>query len=145
MAIDLQFAISDGNEVPTLEAIDHWVSVTLSELNLPMAHLTVRVVGEDEISELNNRFRGKKGATNVLAFPFEPVPEVEYDSLGDIVICFPVVKSESIQQHKAVESHFAHMIVHGTLHLCGFDHQSDEQAAAMEAVENNVMAAIGYS
>ena len=145
MAIDLQLAVSDEVVNLSQEIVQHWVAATFTAINRPMSDVTIRVVEEDEIIDLNRRFRGKNAPTNVLAFPFEAIRDIDYNSLGDIVICYSVVKDESNQQHKSVESHFAHMVIHGTLHLCGFDHQSDEEAAAMGAVEKDVLAATGYS
>lgn len=97
------------------------------------------------MTALNHRYRGQDNPTNVLAFPFEPVAEVDHAYLGDIIVCLAVVKRESKQQDKLLQSHFAHMIVHGTLHLCGFDHQTDEQAIAMEGVEKDILEKIGTS
>ncbi len=149
MAIDLQLAgfddVADGAEIPSSETIDWWVAETFLAIDRSPENLTVRVVNEEEITELNHRYRGKDNPTNVLAFPFESVAEVDYHSLGDIVICFSVVKNESNQQHKSVQSHFAQMVIHGTLHLCGFDHQTDDQAATMEGVEKSILANIGVN
>lgn len=142
MAIDLQLASGDDAEVPCLATIDLWVTETFLVLDRVPENLTIRVVGEEEISRLNERYRGKNNPTNVLSFSFESVAEVDYQSLGDIVICFAVVKKEANQQHKSVPSHFAQMVIHGMLHLCGFDHQTDEQAAAMESIEKNILAKI---
>ncbi|WP_424948299.1 rRNA maturation RNase YbeY [Candidatus Spongiihabitans sp.] len=149
MTIDFQLAgfddVADGAEIPGLATIEGWVTETFLAIERAPENLTVRVVNEEEITALNHRYRGQDKPTNVLAFPFESVAEVDYRSLGDIVICFAVVKNESNQQHKTVQSHFAQMVIHGTLHLCGFDHQTETQAAAMEEVEKSILANIGVN
>lgn len=146
MTIDLQLAGqsigSDVEEIPRLATIERWVTETFLAINRPPANLTIRVVNEEEMIALNHRYRGKNNPTNVLAFPFESVAEVDYPYLGDIVICFAVVKKESNQHHKSVQSHFARMVIHGTLHLCGFDHQTDDEAVVMEGVEQGILATI---
>ena len=106
-------------------------------------NITVRIVDEEEIIELNHRYRGRNASTNVLAFPFESIAEIEYASLGDIVICYAVVKNESNQQDITVFRHFAHMVIHGTLHLCGFDHHNDDEADVMEATEKMILTRVG--
>jgi probable rRNA maturation factor len=105
--------------------------------------LTVRIVGETEGATLNRRWRGKRGATNVLSFPGTAVPGGGPDLLGDIVICAPVVDREARQQGKPRAAHWAHMVVHGTLHLLGYDHESRAQAAVMEALEARLLARLG--
>ena len=148
MTIDLQLAsvdMPDVTQVPCSATIDRWVTEIFLALNHPPENLTVRVVGEAEMSELNQHYRAQNKPTNVLAFPFQSVAEVDYPYLGDIVICFAVVQQESKQQDKPIQSHFAHMVIHGTLHLCGFDHQTDDQAIAMESMEKNILAKIGMA
>lgn len=110
--------------------------------------MTIRIVGIDEGKTLNNTYRHKNYATNVLSFPFEApeveVPDFEMDLLGDIVICAPIVNTEASEQHKSERSHWAHLTIHGTLHLLGFDHIDDEDAEVMEAIEVNAMARLGH-
>ncbi len=108
------------------------------------AEVVVRLVGEAEGRRLNREFRGRDRATNVLSFPFEPPPGVELDHLGDLVICAPVVAREATAQGKSPEAHWAHMVVHGMLHLQGYDHQNDDQAAIMEGLETQILAGLGY-
>ncbi len=143
MAIDLQLASRFNAEVPDLQDINKWVSISFAAIGRTPADLTIRVVDAAEITDLNHRYRGKNQPTNVLAFPFEAVAEVDYHPLGDIVICFSVVKNESGQQDISVFSHFAHMVVHAALHLCGYDHQTDEDAVVMADLEKRILAAIG--
>jgi len=101
-------------------------------------------VEKTEITELNNTYRSKNGATNVLSFPFEHLVELDVPLLGDIVICSEVVNDEAIEQGKSLESHWAHMVVHGCLHLCGFDHESDDQEREMETLEVAILNYLGY-
>lgn len=147
MAFELQIAVSEdffGDfQIPSESKIERWVSSTLVSINAHCQNLTIRLVDEDEVQSLNKQYRDKDKTTNVLSFPFEPLPDVEFEYLGDIVICISVVKQESIQQHKRFESHFAHMVIHGTLHLCGFDHHTDAEAEEMEAVEYGILTKFG--
>ena len=111
-----------------------------------VGELTVRVVGESEGASLNERFRHGNGATNVLAFSHDdPVPEGEGETpLGDLVICAPVLEREAADQGKSLEAHWAHMSIHGALHLIGYDHENPEDAHAMEARERELLALLGF-
>ena len=93
---------------------------------------------------LNQRYRGKDGATNVLSFPYAPLPGVNSALMGDVVICAPVVEVEAREQGKRPEVHWAHMVVHGMLHLQGFDHETEHQAIKMERVETDILTGLGY-
>ncbi|PCJ38737.1 MAG: rRNA maturation RNase YbeY [Moraxellaceae bacterium] len=106
--------------------------------------ITVRVVSNDEAKQLNSTYRNKDYATNVLSFPFEAPEGVQVNLLGDIVICSSVVNKEAQEQHKTAQSHWAHLTIHGTLHLLGFDHIDDNDAHEMEAIEVNAMAKLGF-
>ena len=139
MSVNLQIAVEDTDLTVSDERIGFWVNETLKIISQPQKDLTVRLVEESEIKQLNRDYRNKDKPTNVLSFPFEGVPEVGYEYLGDIVVCMDVVRSESVQQDKAFESHFAHMIIHGTLHLCDYDHQTDDEAEVMESLENTLL------
>ena len=144
MAVDLQIAVSES-ELPgwftDLEGkVGSWVATSFSFADHNPMDITIRIVDVAEMTQLNRDFRGKDKPTNVLSFPFESVEEVDYAYLGDIIICLSVVKDESNQQFKSFQKHFALMVVHGTLHLCGFDHQNDKEANEMEFIERNVLA-----
>jgi len=104
----------------------------------------VRVVDEAEITALNRRYRGKDSATNVLSFPYAGMPGVDSPLLGDVVICAPVVVAESVQQGRPLEAHWAHLVIHGVLHLQGYDHHADTEAQRMEAVETRLLASLGF-
>jgi len=141
--IDVQFAVSaDG--VPPADDISRWVQGVLPA-DHRQAELTVRVVDEAEITALNREYRGKEGATNVLSFPYTAMPGVSTALLGDVVICAPVVASEAVAQNKPLEAHWAHMVVHGVLHLLGYDHQQDSEAQQMENRETELLAGLGYA
>jgi probable rRNA maturation factor len=140
--IDVQYAVS-GDGIPAAEVIQQWADKALQERS-GSAELTVRVVDEAEITALNRQFRGKDGATNVLSFPYEGMPGVTSDLLGDVVVCAPVVANESVAQSKPLQAHWAHIVVHGVLHLLGHDHSQDDEAHRMEACETDLLASLGY-
>ncbi len=142
--LDVQVAL-EAEGLPSPEQLLHWVEMALEEANHG-SELVVRIVDEAESAELNETYRGKTGPTNVLSFPFDMPPEVEeLHLLGDLVICAPVVQREAAEQGKPLQAHWAHMLVHGTLHLQGYDHQNDEQATEMERLEQQIMARLGYA
>ena len=106
---------------------------------------TIRVVDEAESAEFNGRYRNKQGPTNVLSFPYESMAGVETDLLGDLLICAPVVRREAESQGKSIDMHFSHLVVHGILHLFGYDHQTTADAAEMEGLEIQVLEQHGYT
>jgi len=138
--LDLQIA-SDSAHLPTATDFRRWAEAALNGHD--GAELTIRVVDEAESAELNEGYRHKQGPTNVLSFPFEAPPGVALPLLGDIIICAPVVAREADEQGKAVAAHWAHMVVHGTLHLIGYDHETDAEAEEMEGLERETLAALG--
>lgn len=143
--LDIQIALdTTGYALPGEEQIRRWVMSVL-EGRMPTAELTVRIVDEVESEQLNQEYRHKEGATNVLSFPFEADVPLEVPLLGDIVICAPVVVREALEQHKDLSSHWAHMLIHGTLHLLGYDHITDAEAEAMEQQEMQLMQQLGFS
>jgi probable rRNA maturation factor len=142
-AVDVQYAVSaDG--IPGDAAIRQWVAQALPA-EKAAAELTVRIVDEAEMTALNRQYRGKDGPTNVLSFPYEAIPGIDSKLLGDVVICAPVVASESVAQGKQLEGHWAHMVIHGVLHLLGYDHQKKAQAVSMESTEAELLARLGYA
>ena len=141
--IDVQYAVSaDG--IPGAESIRQWVEQAMPADNAA-AELTVRIVDEAEITALNRQYRGKDGPTNVLSFPYEGIPGIASNLLGDIVVCAPVVASESVTQDKLLEAHWAHMVIHGVLHLLGYDHHKEGEAGRMESTEIGMLAGLGYA
>jgi probable rRNA maturation factor len=142
--VDIQLADSSV-KTPDVQHIRGWVAAVFTTLERSPLALTVRVVGEEEMTKLNQRYRGRNQSTNVLSFPIEPLPGIRTDLLGDIVVCGPVVDREAAIHHKSPIGHWAHMVVHGLLHLFGYDHESDRDATAMEALEKSVLEGLGYS
>ncbi|AOS95551.1 Endoribonuclease YbeY [Microbulbifer aggregans] len=141
--LDVQRASSATN-LPSDEQIHHWVQAALGA-HREEAELSVRIVDEDESQQLNRDYRGKDKPTNVLSFPADLPADVELPLLGDLVICAPVVTREAREQHKATSAHWAHMVVHGTLHLLGYDHIEDADAELMEGLEVKVLAGLGIA
>ncbi|MCY9845386.1 rRNA maturation RNase YbeY [Vibrio caribbeanicus] len=144
IVLDLQIAVENEKDLPTYEDILLWLDSTLAKFK-PQAEVTIRVVDEPESQELNHDYRGKDKPTNVLSFPFEAPPGIDIDLLGDLVICKQVVEREAIEQNKPLISHWAHMVVHGCLHLLGYDHIEDQEAEEMESLETEIMKSMGYS
>lgn len=140
--IEVQYAIrADG--LPAPDRVRHWIGRVLRDRQ-PGAELAVRVVDTAEMTSLNRQFRGKDGPTNVLSFPYEPMPGVETELLGDIVICAPVVSAEAVTQNKPLEAHWAHIVIHGVLHLLGYDHHGEAEARVMEAEEIRLLSSLGF-
>ena len=129
--------------VPAAAEFSRWVTAALRDSHEQLEQ-TIRVVDEPQSRELNLRYRGRDSATNVLAFPADD-EYLEYDCLGDLVLCAPLVALEAAQQGKADAAHWAHLVVHGMLHLQGFDHQSESQATEMEALEVEILDTLGYT
>jgi probable rRNA maturation factor len=141
--VDVQYAVSaDG--IPGEQSIRQWVEHALPAENAT-AELTVRIVDEAEITALNRQYRGKDGPTNVLSFPYEAIAGVDSKLLGDVVICAPVVASEAVVQDKLLEAHWAHIVLHGVLHLLGYDHHKEGEANRMETTETGLLASLGYA
>ncbi len=130
--------------LPTEEDFILWVRTALINPKQPV-ELVIRIVDEPESQQLNRDYRGKDRPTNVLSFPFDAPPEVASPLLGDLVICAPVVIKEAQQQGKTELAHWAHMVVHGVLHLQGYDHQAEEQAESMEGLERAILQKLHFS
>jgi len=143
--VDVQFAC-ENESAPGGPDIESWICRAVREVkvNEPL-EVSVRIVDEAEGRQLNQRYRDRDYATNVLSFPagHAALPNGVRRPLGDIVICGPVVQRESAEQGKAAGDHWAHMLVHGTLHLLGFDHDTDSEAEEMEALETRILAGCG--
>lgn len=141
--MELQVACKAAG-LPSRQQFTRWAAAAIEAERLPV-ELVIRVVDEEESQALNHRFRDKNGPTNVLSFPFEAVPELELHHLGDLIICAPVVQREAAQQGKPEEAHWAHMVIHGVLHLQGYDHQMDSDAVHMEAREIRILQQLGFA
>ncbi|MFU8896212.1 MAG: rRNA maturation RNase YbeY [Gammaproteobacteria bacterium] len=129
--------------LPPVAKLRHWARSALAGRRRD-AELSIRIVDAAESQALNRAYRGQDKPTNVLAFPADLPPELELPLLGDLVICREVVEAEAAAQAKPPEAHWAHMVVHGTLHLLGFDHESATEAAIMEALETEIIADLGW-
>ena len=140
--LDIQSA-SSSEHTPDEQSIRRWVGAAMNS-KMGDTELSVRIVDEDEAKLLNETYRGAKGPTNVLSFPFENETPEPLPLIGDIVVCAPVVAREAQQQNKDLSAHWAHMIIHGVLHLLGYDHQDDAEAAIMEALETEIMQKLGF-
>ncbi|PJG85791.1 rRNA maturation RNase YbeY [Conservatibacter flavescens] len=141
--IDLQIACEDENNLPDFAQIETWASRAVQP-KTQNVDMTVRIVDEAESHELNLTYRGKDKPTNVLSFPFECPDEVELPLLGDLIICRQVVEQEAQEQAKPLMAHWAHMVVHGSLHLLGYDHINDTDAEEMENLETEIMQSLGF-
>lgn len=154
-SVDLDYQVALENEdqkhyyLPVEQQVKNWVEATLQSLDITSlgneVQLTVRVVGKAEMIQLNSRFRDKQSVTNVLSFPFEPPEGVSLPLLGDVVVCAAVVSEEARQQSKRDEQHWAHMVIHGVLHLLGYDHVEENDALCMESVETTVLSKLGFA
>jgi probable rRNA maturation factor len=141
--VDIQSASSEP--VPSEEDLHHWVLTAVTgQTAKSTLEVCVRLVDREEMSKLNSAYRGKNGPTNVLSFPADLPPDLNLPLLGDIVICAPVVAAEALKQGKNTRAHWAHMTVHGTLHLLGYDHVEEEDAARMEALESTILAQLNF-
>lgn len=143
LQVDIQAASSEP--VPDEGDIRRWVAAALQgHSQRERVEICVRLVDDEEMSRLNETYRGKTGPTNVLSFPADLPGDLALPLLGDIVICAPVVRAEAAGQGKNPEAHWAHMTVHGTLHLLGYDHLEEEDAATMEALERAILTGLNY-
>ena len=141
--VDLQIATENLEELPTEDQIVQWATAAVQPEG-DEVEMTVRIVDEAESHELNLTYRGKDRPTNVLSFPFECPDEVELPLLGDLVICRQVVEREAVEQEKPLMAHWAHMVVHGSLHLLGYDHIEEDEAEEMESLETQIMQGLGF-
>tara|TARA_R110002096_G_scaffold177599_4_gene354210 strand:+ start:393 stop:833 length:441 start_codon:yes stop_codon:yes gene_type:complete len=139
--VEVQYATSaDG--IPCEDTFRSWVGKVEVESTQEVA---LRIVDEAEMTQLNQQYRKKSGVTNVLSFPAELPDGVDVPFLGDIIICAPVVAREAADQGKLLDSHWAHMVVHGILHLQGYDHIDDAEAEQMESLEIKIMHLLGFA
>jgi probable rRNA maturation factor len=135
---------SQSQQLPASADIERWIVAALNSQDLSEAEVSVYIVDDEESQELNAQYRGKDKPTNVLSFPADLPEEVEIPLLGDLVVCAPVVEREAAEQGKTLAAHWAHMLVHGSLHLLGYDHIEDTEAEAMEALETRIIIELGF-
>ena len=142
----LQLTVQRATQAKTLPAdadFTRWLEAALAGRR-HTAELVIRIVDEDEGAELNRRYRHKSWPTNVLSFPADLPAGVSTKLLGDLVLCAPVVIREAAEQGKPEPAHWAHLTVHGILHLLGYEHDTGSQAGQMEALETSILAGLGY-
>jgi probable rRNA maturation factor len=144
--IDLQVACTT-DELPSQSQLQLWVDTALSSASqvTQTFELTIRLVELEESQQLNSQFRGQDKPTNVLSFPFEVPEGLTLNLLGDLVICVDIMKNEAKSQNKKLFDHWAHLVIHGCLHLLGFDHISDAEAEEMEAIEVAALAKLNIN
>jgi probable rRNA maturation factor len=153
LIVDVQGAldqeVAESDKPPSASQLSQWAKIAHQAVSENSSELTLRLVDEAEMLELNQGFRGKDGVTNVLSFPVDNEFELVFDDgvslLGDIVICHQVIVREASEQQKTVLNHYAHMVTHGVLHLHGFDHLDDQTAGEMEALEAKILSFSGIS
>ena len=141
--LDLQTA-SRSDRLPDVSKIKQWANAAIGSQEED-TELSIRIVDKQESQELNHQYRHKNKPTNVLSFPADLPEDIDIKLLGDLVICAPVVEEEAIDQNKSLDAHWAHMVVHGTLHLRGYDHQTDEEAEVMEGIEKRILTGMGFN
>jgi len=142
--IDLQIAC-DEEGLPPLALLQRWTDSALNAVTQQEFELTIRLVDIEESQQLNHQYREKDKPTNVLSFPFEVPDGIELNLLGDLVVCVQVVEQEAKEQGKELFDHWAHMIIHGCLHLLGYDHINDTDAEEMEALEIKILAELSIN
>ena len=139
LTLELQLEDERHQAVMDEKQVEGWVLAALAE-DVESAEITVRVVDAEEGRELNQSYRGKDYATNVLTFDYAHAPAV----MADLIICAPVVEQEAKEQGKTLEAHYAHLLVHGVLHAQGWDHEEDEEAQVMEELEAKILQGLGF-
>ncbi len=135
--VDLQIA-TESKHIPSKEKFGTWINAALNDYPKE-AEICIRIVDEAEIQQLNTTYRHKDYPTNVLSFPYE-----DSDLLGDIAICASIIEKEAKEQHISLESHWAHIVIHGCLHLIGYTHDADDDAKKMESLEFRILAELGF-
>tara|TARA_B110000967_G_scaffold4721_1_gene4666 strand:+ start:4882 stop:5376 length:495 start_codon:yes stop_codon:yes gene_type:complete len=142
LSIDIQKACA-SEDSPDEDSIKRWVSAAVRD-ERDECELSIRIVDELESADFNQRYRGKSAATNVLSFPFDAVTPEPLPILGDLVICAPVLVREAAEQQKTTTAHWAHIVIHGVLHLLGYDHIEDQDAEQMESLETEIMLVLDF-
>jgi len=146
MTFSITIQLADDSEgIPSAALLKKWCKATLTQQKIKTAEVCIRITGKKESAHLNKTYRNKKGATNILSFPCDVVSVHNKSALlGDLVICAPLVTPEATQQGKTTKAHWAHLVVHGTLHLLGYDHIKNKDALKMEALEIKILDTLGF-
>jgi probable rRNA maturation factor len=131
-------------DLPSEAQFQTWVDAALADQEKEF-EMVIRLVDEPESRQLNREYRGKDSPTNILSFTFEVPDGLELNLLGDLVICAPLVKKEAVEQQKLLEHHWAHLVIHGILHLRGYDHVEDDEAEEMESKEIEILKQLNIS
>ncbi len=140
----LQVAANNSN-IPLRNLFSKWINIISHNINIKEEYITIRIVESVESQVLNKQFRDKDSPSNVLSFPTQLPEHIDNQYLGDIVICADIVEQEALAQNKSLHAHWAHMVVHGVLHLLGYDHIEPEDANKMESLEIKLLAQMGYA
>lgn len=143
MSIHINFDNASKLSVPSLEKFQRWCELVLTA-NHPLASLDIKIVEPEEMQALNFYYRKKQKPTNVLSFVCDLPSELKGEHLGDLAFCAEIIEKEAQEQHKSLEAHWAHLVIHGILHLLGYDHQTDEQAHRMESYEIKLLNQLGF-
>ena len=147
LVVDVQYAVAEtaqaDDSLPAPRDFQRWAAAAMAG-RCAAGEMSIRVVGLAEGAALNETYRQRSGPTNVLSFPVEDASETDPPLLGDVVICAPVVMREAREQHKTAQAHWAHITVHGSLHLLGYDHEEAGEAEDMERLESAILAELGY-
>lgn len=141
--LDIQIA-TQASDYPSQQQFQAWVDAVLTESSED-SEIVIRLVDDTESAELNQQYRQKAGPTNILSFPFEAPEGMEMELLGDLLICAPLIAREAAEQGKAVNHHWAHITIHGVLHLLGYDHVDDDEAEQMEALEIKILSKLNIA
>ena len=134
-------SVVSAEDVPDMVLLQTWATAAYLEKNSAIVSLLIN--SADEIQQLNKQYREKDKATNVLSFPMQSPQEVDISLLGDVVLCAEIIKQEAEAQHKTQQAHWAHMVIHGMLHLQGYDHVDDDEAQEMEQLEIEILKKLG--
>ena len=148
MSVSIEVSIAedieaDEEDIPDASMLQDWIEAAYQ--GKESALVSIRIAGGDEIRQLNRDYRGRDRPTNVLSFPMQAPAEIEPKLLGDIALCVPVITAEAEAQGKTLQAHWAHMLVHGMLHLQGFDHIEDSEAQQMETLETQILEQLGFA
>ena len=148
MPVTIEMSVSENldaeeGDVPDAALVQQWAEKAC--LCDDQVVTSVQIVSKDEMRELNNTWRSKNRPTNVLSFPMQSPDEIDLKILGDLALCADVINTEAIQQHKPAQAHWAHMVVHGMLHLQGYDHINNDEAEEMERLEISILDKLGFN
>jgi len=143
MSIEINFDNVTSFSVPSIEKFQQWCELVLTSSH-PLASLDIKIIDLEEMQTLNFQYRKKQKPTNVLSFVCDLPPEIKGTHLGDLAFCAAIIEQEAQTQNKSLEAHWAHLVIHGVLHLLGYDHQTDEQANLMENYEIKLLNQLGF-